>query len=284
MENRLNDLSGSQWLYWTNTIYETNFPPDRSHRLRKSHGAMKPPELMAEIVSFFSKTGEMILDPFAGVGGTILGAELAGRSAIGIEINPLWVDTYYQAREIFTGMAHQETVPAPGRTETGMILGDCFEVMKGMPDESMAAIITDPPYGCHHGAKGFKGETNFSMNSPDPRDIGNSLNYQEYLAKIKIFGMEAFRILKPGRYLIVLIGDRFHRGEFVPLGTLVAQKLQEAGFKWKGIRIWWNKATQRPLKPYAVKTCFIPNITHQNIIILRKEKVDAEVVKPEFDK
>jgi len=28
-----------------------------------------------------------------------------------------------------------------------LILGDCLEVMKGMPDKSVDAIITDPPYG-----------------------------------------------------------------------------------------------------------------------------------------
>ena len=90
----MNDLNGSQWLFWTNSIYETNFPPDITHRLRKIHGAMKPPELMAELVAFFSKAGETILDPFAGVGGTLLGAELVGRKAIGIELNPTWVNIY----------------------------------------------------------------------------------------------------------------------------------------------------------------------------------------------
>ena len=28
-----------------------------------------------------------------------------------------------------------------------LIKGDCLEVMKGMPDGSVDAIITDPPYG-----------------------------------------------------------------------------------------------------------------------------------------
>jgi hypothetical protein len=68
-----------------------------------------------------------------------------------------------------------------------------------------------------------------------------------------------------------MIGDRFVQGEYLPLGVMVAESLKKVGFVWKGIRIWWNQATQRPLKPYAVKTCFVPNITHQNILIMRKE-------------
>lgn len=276
MENRLNELTGSQWLYWTNSIYETFFPPDRTHCLRKKHGAMKPPQLMAEIVSFFTKKDEFVLDPFAGVGGTLLGAELAGRRALGIELNNQWIEIYRQIiaeyRE-FNGVL----LPLAEAGENGrsfaseMINGDCLKAMGQFENNTFAAIITDPPYGCNHGPSGFKNETNFNMSSWDGLDFGNSRDYAEFLSKIGDFGREAYRLLLPKRYLILLIGDRYHCGEYLPLGYMVANVLRKTGFKWKGTRIWWNKATQRRLKPYAINTCFIPNITHQNILILRKE-------------
>jgi DNA modification methylase len=275
LENRLNDLNGSEWLFWTNSIYETSFSPDITFSLRKQHGAMKPPQLMADIISFFTKAGEKILDPFAGVGSTLLGAELTGRKAVGIELNPEWIKIYQSIAMTFIikdGNLIVNNKNGEGRLiQSQMYQGDCLEIMKEIPDQSIAAVITDPPYGCNQGRIGFKKETNFNMNSTDHRDFGNSLNYQEYLFKIKMAGKEIYRILEPDRYLVLLIGDRFDHGEYLPLGTMVAQAFQEIGFKWKGVRIWWNKATQRPLKPYAVKNCFIPNITHQNIIVLRKE-------------
>jgi DNA modification methylase len=265
LENRLNELTGSEWLYWTNTIYETNFPPDATHRWRKMHGAMKPPALMAEIISFFSKSGELILDPFAGVGGTLLGAVSVGRQAIGIEINPMWVEIY---RKIAPS---EEEKDHPGQQKgPKMLLGDCLECMPGIPDESVAAIITDPPYGCQQREIAFKRETNFNMKSTAKDDFGNCNSYPEYLHKMGLFGREAFRLLKPGRYLVLMIGDRYQDGEYIPLGVMVAERLRQVGFTWKGMKIWWNKATQRPLKPYAIKSCFVPNITHQNILILRK--------------
>ncbi|HEY8462466.1 MAG TPA: DNA methyltransferase [Bacillota bacterium] len=278
MKNQLNDLDNSQWLYWTNTIYETNFPPDCTHRLRKAHGAMKPPELMAEIIAFFSKTGEIILDPFAGVGGTLLGAWLVQRRAIGIELNPVWVQIFQELSSSFQ-VLDGRLIPkppeqaAPSSPEIPQIrLGDCLETMREYEEGSFAAVITDPPYGCNHGATGFGKETNFNMVNPTAAaDLGNSASYEEYFEKMRCFGREAYRILQPGRYLVMLVGDRYHRGEYLPLGYRVAEVLREVGFKFKGIRIWWNKATQRPLKPYAIKSCFVPNITHQNILILRKE-------------
>lgn len=276
MENRLNDLTGSEWLYWTNTIYETNFPPDETHGFRKVHGAMKPPELMAEIVRFFTKKGETVLDPFAGVGGTLLGSMMAERKAVGIELNPAWIERYQYIVKHYH-LSGGKWVPQSGKAGEDvmapvMIEGDCLEVMKHFDDQSFAAIITDPPYGCHHGIRGFRKETNFNMfNDGDPRDFGNSVNYDVFFERIRLFGQEAFRLLQNGRYLVLLAGDRYYNGEYFPLSYYVACQLRKTGFKWKGIRIWWNKATQRPLRPYAVKNCFIPNITHQNILIMRKE-------------
>lgn len=276
--NLLNELSGSEWLFWTDTLYITNFPPDATHGLRKNHGAMKPPELMAEIILFFTKRDELVLDPFAGVGGTLLGAALTGRRGMGFELNPRWVEIYRQIQRDYV-VYEGELVPKSARLglqgkniTPPLFAGDCLHLMAKLERESIDAIITDPPYGCHHRVTGFRGETNFNMfNENDSLDFANAPDFDTFFNLIQQFGREAWRVLKPGRYLVMIVGDRYLKGEFLPLGFLVAEKLRQVGFKFKGIRLWSNKATQRPLKPYAIYTSFVPNITHQNILILRKE-------------
>ena len=281
-ENRLNDLSGAEWLFWTSTIFETFYPPDATMRLRKAHGAMKPPEVMAEIIRFFTKQGEEVLDPFAGVGGTLLGAALAGRKAVGYELNPAWVDVYHLIQRDFAVVDGRlvrwseiadDDGPRADALPIGapMLQGDCMHHLAGVSDMSIDAVIADPPYGCQHGATGFKSETNFAMDgNDDPRDFSNSEDLPEFLERMEAVGCQAFRILKPGRYLVLMVGDRYMRGEFIPLAIMVADAMRRVGFQFKGMRIWWNKATQRPLRPYAIKTCFVPNIVHQNILVLRR--------------
>ena len=275
MVNLVNDLGGSEWLYWTETLYLTSFPPDPTHRLRKVHGAIKPPELMAEIISFFTKKGELVLDPFAGVGGTLLGASLAGRKGFGFELNPKWVRIYQEIQEnfLFKDRGFFPRGEGAGKSiEAPLIQGDCLELIKDIDDDSIDAIITDPPYGCQHRVTGFKDETNFNMfNQREELDFANAPDFDIFLDLIHTFGIEAWRVLKNKRYLVMIIGDRYIKGEYLPLGIMVANTLQKVGFKFKGLRIWSNKATQRPLKPYAVYISFVPNITHQNILILRKE-------------
>src|ERR1700690_2471437 len=94
--NTLNELSGEEWLYFTKSVWGTSYPSELGHAVRKQHGANKPPRLMARLIEFFTTTGELVLAPFAGVGGTLLGAAVARgpRRAIGLEIEPRWVEVY----------------------------------------------------------------------------------------------------------------------------------------------------------------------------------------------
>ena len=70
------------------------YPSELGHARRRAHGANKPPRLMARLIEFFSRGGELVLDPFAGVGGTLLGAAIcrSPRRALGFEIDPRWTD------------------------------------------------------------------------------------------------------------------------------------------------------------------------------------------------
>ena len=94
--NTLNELTGEEWLYFTKSVWTTAYPSELGHDLRRAHGANKPPRLMARLIEFFSKSGELVLDPFAGVGGTLLGAAIARgpRRAIGLELAAPWAEVY----------------------------------------------------------------------------------------------------------------------------------------------------------------------------------------------
>ena len=75
-----------------------------------------------------------------GVGGTLLGASLCKtenygeRSALGIEINPKWVEIYNQVCDL-EGLKPQKT-----------IIGDANEKLDEVKDDSFDFILTDVPY------------------------------------------------------------------------------------------------------------------------------------------
>ena len=57
------------------------------------HPTVKPVALVAEAIKDCSKRGEIVLDPFAGSGTTLMAAQKTGRLARLIECDPLYCDT-----------------------------------------------------------------------------------------------------------------------------------------------------------------------------------------------
>ena len=100
--NKLNEMTGKEWVFFLNSIWIKAYPPvadECGFDLRKIHPCPKPPLLMRDVILFFTKRGQWILDPFAGVGGTLLGASLCqpARRAIGVDLNPAYVSAYGEA-------------------------------------------------------------------------------------------------------------------------------------------------------------------------------------------
>src|SRR5437763_6995388 len=127
VRNTLNEPTGPEWLYFTKSLITTSYASEYGHDLRKAHGANKPPQLMSQLIEFFTKPGGRVLDPFAGVGGTLIGASICKqpRSAVGIEINQKWVDIYRQV------VAESQGTLLPQQ----MLQGDCLQVMDTLEAE-----------------------------------------------------------------------------------------------------------------------------------------------------
>jgi DNA modification methylase len=69
------------------------------------HPTPKPVALVADAIRDCTDRGHLVLDPFLGSGTTVLAAERTGRHALGIEIDPLYVDTAIHRWQKLTGTA-----------------------------------------------------------------------------------------------------------------------------------------------------------------------------------
>jgi DNA modification methylase len=266
-KNSLNELTGDKWLWFTKSLVSTTYPLEFGHKLRKAHGANKPPRLMQEQIEFFTKRDGLVLDPFAGVGGTLIGASISEppRRCLGIEVNPEWVRIYREVCEQ-EGIALQE-----------MIVGDCLEVMASLPDASVDFIATDPPYNIHvdktmcDGKYGWSNrETDYNMRSEDDRDFANLASYDDYLNAMERAFSECRRLLKPGAYMTLIVRNAYQRGRYYLTNALLAARAECAGLTLKGEKIWYQHGT--PLRPYGYPYNFIPNITHQFILIFQRPR------------
>lgn len=289
--NTLNELSGEEWLYFTKSVWSTAYPSELGHQARKQHGANKPPRLMARLIEFFTTTGELVLDPFAGVGGTLLGAAITRgpRRAIGIEIEPRWAAVY---RDVVRDLLAEREGQGPLLADIGpsdpagvrtfdprgceLRLGDTLAVLPTMAAASVDFVATDPPYniqlpitmsGGRLAEEHANRRTDYAMVTQDPADLANSPDYATYLDRMEQVFRELSRVLRPRRYAVVIMRDAYQDSRYIFTAADLAARAGAAGFVPKGDLIWYQAGTR--LRPYGYPKAFVPNIAHQHILVLR---------------
>jgi DNA modification methylase len=292
-DNALNELSGDEWLYFTKSLWTTAYPSELGHATRKAHGANKPPRLMARLIEFFTKPGELVLDPFAGVGGTLLGASIcrSPRRALGFEIEPKWAMLYEAV--VADSLAQQNGDASllsdlgtadPGGprrfdpTGARLVVGDAVRLLSELDPDSVDFVATDPPYnpqlrltmaGGPLSDQFANRRTDYAMVTSDPADLANSATYDEYLDRMERVLGELQRVLKSGRYATIIVRDAYQDGRYRFTGADLAARAERVGFATKGDLIWYQAGTR--LRPYGYPRGFVPNIVHQHILVLRAD-------------
>lgn len=290
--NTLNELPGEEWLYFTKSVWATAYPSELGHARRRAHGANKPPRLMARLIEFFSRTGELVLDPFAGVGGTLLGAAIARgpRRALGIELEPRWGAIYDQVvrdasaeRDGLGPLLADLGSSDPGgprsfdATGCELRIGDALAVLPSLPDASVDFVATDPPYnvqlpitmaGGRLAETHANRRTDYAMVTEHPADLANAATYGEFLDRMgAVFG-ELARVLRPERYLALIVRDAYQGGRYLFTSADLAARAADRGLVPKGDLIWYQAGTR--LRPYGYPKAFVPNIAHQHVLVFRR--------------
>lgn len=256
--NTLNDLNGSEWKFSTKSVINKIFPINMQHKLRSQHGGQKPPELCADLIKIFTKKGQLVLDPLAGVGGTLLGASLSGREAIGIEINPKWAEIYKEVCILENLKIHK------------IIVGDAREQLPKIAKDSVDFILTDVPYW--NMDKLSHTRSNKMRKSKLSKFNGSVEQTKKcWLNEMVSIFEKCSDPLKAGKYMAVFIGDIYRGKQYHILSADLANIISKIdGFVLKANLIWFDGT--KMLHVYGYPCAFVPSMIHQNILIFKKEK------------
>jgi DNA modification methylase len=248
---------------------------------------------MARLIEFFTRSGELVVDPFAGVGGTLLGAAICRgpRRALGIELDPRWAQVY---EDVVRDSVAQRDGLGPELTDLGsadpggprgfdaggceMRVGDALAVLPTLADGSVDLVATDPPYNVQLPLTMAGGpladrfpnrRTDYAMVTSDDADFANAADYGTFLDLMTRALAEVRRILRPGRYAVLIVRDAYQDGRYLFTGADLAARAAALGLVPKGDLVWYQAGTR--LRPYGYPKVFVPNIAHQHILVLRAE-------------
>jgi len=160
-----------------------------------------------------------------------------------------------------------------------IITGDSRKMIE-VNDNSIDLVVTSPPYW-HIKDYGVEGQ------------IGYGQSLHEYLKDLYRVWKECYRVLKPGRRLVINIGDQFARSiiygryKVIPLHAEFIAQCEDMGFDYMGSIIWQKKTTMNTtgganvMGSYPYPPNGMIEIDYEFILIFKKpgksEKISKEI-------
>lgn len=271
--NKLNDLSGAEWTFFLNSVvntrYSTNGEDGYAHHIRKIHPSPKPPQLMKQIIEFFTKENEIVFDYFMGVGGSLLGSSLCNRRALGIDLNNKYINAYKEANE-YLGLKEQTTIEADS---ISFLKHNCLK--EYLENEKISLILIDPPYGDmlsrpKTGEAVKKGkDTSATPFTDSELDLGN-MNWGNFLEIFHNSIIDSMKYLKNKGHIVVFIKDLQPKDKELNLfhADIIKDLNRIHNLKYLGTKIWADQSVN--LYPYGYPFNYVSNQVHQYIMIFQK--------------
>ncbi|MBU1298689.1 MAG: site-specific DNA-methyltransferase [Bacteroidetes bacterium] len=258
-----------------NQVWDDLSSPRNQFQLE--HGAVYPVKLAERLIRMYSKEGDTVLDPFLGIGSTLIAAQTLKRHGVGIELN-----------QKFSQIAEKWLAESRGLFETNLhikiVNDDCRNLLQHLHKEKIQVTVTSPPYAdfirksvedrstTHKKSViTYDNKSTVKPYSDDVRDFGN-LPYKQFLEQIKIVLKANFDVTKHGGYSAWVVKDyrdTKNKIPYVPFHSDLAIIGEEVGFKFHDLIIW-DQTGQRRLVLLGYPTVIYTNQNCSFVVVFRK--------------
>ncbi len=273
LKNKLNDLSWWEWTFFLNSVintrYTTGLDDWYAHHIRKIHPSPKPPQLMENIIKFFTKENELVLDYFMWVWWTLLWASLCNRRAIWIDLSNDFIETYKEANK-YLWLKEQKTF----KWDSIKMLKS-WRIEQELWDEKISLILIDPPYwDMMNRKKTWEALKQNKDTSATPYTLlKEDLWNMESLDFRKIFKQSienSMKLLKEKWHIVIFIKDMQPKGKELNLlhCNMILDLNEIENLNYLGTKIWADQGVN--LFPYWYPYSYVSNQIHQYILIFKK--------------
>lgn len=233
---KINCMTGKEWVKSQLGVwrfgYQTNDVRDK-----KIHPATYPIDLVKKCISLFSHKGELILDPFSGVGTTSVAAKELNRNSIGVDLNANYTD-----------YAKERIKNIDGGGDHYFITDNAKNISEYLPKKSVKFIVTSPPYSnllnrkrknkSRRGLARLNSQYNkVEQYSQNPEDLG-TMPYDVFSDEIQLIFENLKGILRDDGHVIINVPDFWLDNKRITLHISVIEALRKAGYEFRNTIIW----------------------------------------------
>lgn len=262
--SKINDINLNRWKEYQEIITDSLWileKRDTSGAHIGSYWGNFIPQIPNQLMLRYTKKEDWVIDPFVGSGTTLIECRRLGRNGIGVELNH---EVAKEAKNLIKKESNTHNV------NTEIITGDSRRVnLKGALDKfgvkQAQLLIMHPPY--HNIIK-------FSRSNDD---LSNASTTEDF---VKMFGEvldNTTPYLEKGRYLGIVIGDKYFKGTWIPLGFHIMNEVLKREFSLKSIIVknfeqTRGKRNQQELWRYRALVGGFYIFKHEYILLFKKGK------------
>lgn len=170
------------------------------------------PEVARNLILRYSNEGDILLDPMIGGGTTAIEAKILNRNIVCSDVNDAALKrTKDSLRFAVSNNAWQKVVKRDARN------------LDKAEDGSVDFILTHPPYADI--IKYSEGRVK--------EDLSNIHDLEQFADEMEKVAKELYRVLKPGKFCAILIGDTRRNKMYQPLAYRVMDRFLHTGFTLK---------------------------------------------------
>lgn len=239
-DNHINCLSAKDWLRYQVAVWEFYYEK-RDIRDKNVHPASFPIALPAKCIKLFTHEGELVLDPFLGIGSTLLAARDLGRNVIGFDLNQKYIE---EAKKRIA----QLKIDFGNKTKQFAIYDDAINIPKYLKENTVSLIVTSPPYANVLNSKrlnkSMRGDLRNNEHykkvlqySNNPRDLGTMMP-KEYARSLGQIFKGILPLMKSKAHCLININDLWKDNKRYSTHSYVIEAMEEVGYELRNIIIW----------------------------------------------
>lgn len=266
---RANSLDGATWIRHSISIWDDI--RKTSEEIALKHPAIFPAQLPMRLLQCFTTNKDrMILDPFVGIGSTVLAAEALGKIGIGLDVSEEYIQKAGRRSALTKDMFDGTNGDEIGLGERRYYLADANDLLDYVEPNSVDMVITSPPYWdilLRNRTADYKKVRHYGDSD---KDIGKIADYDTFLTTLTGIFENVYKALRPGKYCCVVVMDLRKKSNFYPYHADLANRMEEIDFILDDIIIWNRAHEYNNLRPLGYPSVFRVNRIHEYILIFKK--------------